>query len=154
MANVINSNPFLKTSRNWPTDAENLSQELDKSYIEIAQVVNARTIGLFPTNRAAITGNNYFITSTRQQTLRQVFSFNTTASITHNILNINPANFINCFGSYTDGTNGYGLFFASSVAIAGQITFYLTPTQIIFLTGAGAPTLTSGLIVLEWLSNP
>jgi hypothetical protein len=62
--------------------------------------------------------------------------------------------FTKCSGSFTDGTNSYGLFYASSVAIVGQITFYVTATQIIFLVGAGAPTLTSGLIILEWLSEP
>ena len=153
MNNIVNPVAFLKTSRNFPEDDENLSIEIDKAYLEIAQAVNSRTIGIFPINKAAITGNSYFLTSARQQTLRQVYVFTSTTSINHNILNINPSMFINCFGNYTDGTNGYGLFYATNVAIAGQITFYITSTQIVFMTGAAAPALTSGMIVLEWISN-
>jgi hypothetical protein len=71
--------------------------------------------------------------------------------ILHQIKNVTPGQFTKCSGSYTDGINSFGLFFASSVAIAGQTTFYISPTQIVFLVGAGAPVLTSGLIILEWL---
>ncbi len=153
MNSVVNTVPFIKTSRNFPQDsAENLSQELDKAYIEIAQAINTRTIGLFPINRPAITGNAFFLTPARRQTLRQVYVFTTTATINHNIHDINPNDFTNCNGSFTDGTNNFGLIWASNVAIAGQITFYLTATQIIFLIGAGAPTLTTGRVILEWIS--
>ncbi len=60
--------------------------------------------------------------------------------------------FTRMYGQYTDGTNWYGLIAASNVAIPGQITFHVTPTQIIFVVGAGAPFLTRGNIVLEWLA--
>jgi len=42
----------------------------------------------------------------------------------------------------------------TSRAIAGQISFYVDPTNIVILAGVGAPTITSGLIILEWLSQP
>lgn len=150
--NIINTAPYLKTSRNFPRDIDNLTQELDKSYIEIAQIVNARTIGLYPINRPALTGNSYFLTSARRQTLRQVYTFTATTAINHNIIDINPNDFTNCNGSYTDGTNNYGIIWGTSVAIAGQISFYLTSTQIIFVVGAGAPALTSGRCIIEWIS--
>ena len=82
-----------------------------------------------------------------------VGKFTATTAIDHNIKGTTPGQFINCFGSYTDATNTYGLIFGTSVAIAGQITFYVTPTQIVFVVGGGAPALTSGIIVLEWLSQ-
>jgi hypothetical protein len=153
MNNIVNTVPYLKTSREFPEDAENLSNELDKTYIEIAQAVNLRTIGIYSTNRPSITGNSYFLTSSRRQTLRQVYVFSTTTTITHNIRDINPNDFTNCNGSYTDGTNDYGIIWGSSVAIPGQISFYLTSTQIIFVVDGAAPSLTSGRIILEWISN-
>lgn len=156
MINIVNSTPFLRTSREFPEDLRIIADQLQKSYVDIANVVNARTIGLFPINNPAITGELYF-TPSKQQTFRQVYTFTSTASINHNIRNVKPGQFINCFGSYTNGTNTFGLFFASSVAIAGQITFYVTSTQIVFLTGAGAPSITpngKGFIVLSWLSDP
>ena len=151
--NVINQVPYLRTSREFPEDLQPLAVQVNKSYVDIANAVNNRIIGLFPINRPAITGESwYLINNQRQQTLRQVYTFTTTASINHNVNVIDPNQFTRCFGSYTDGTNSFGLFWGTSVAIAGQITFYITATQIVFLVGAGAPALTEGRIVLEWLS--
>jgi len=155
MINVINQVPYLRTSREFPKEIDQLTLEMDKSYVDTANAVNNRTIGIFPVNRPAINGESWFIQiNQKQQGLRQVYSFTSTTAINHGIQVITPQQFIRCFGSFTDGTNSYGLFFASSVAIAGQITFYLTSTQIVFETGAGAPSLTQGTIVLEWLSQP
>lgn len=152
MNSVVNSVPYLKNSREFPEDAENLSTELDKTYIEIAQAVNLRTIGLYSINKPSITGNSYFLTSSRRQTLRQVYVFSTTVPINHGIRDIFPIDFTNCTGTYTDGTNSYGIIWGSNGAIPNQINFYLTTTQIIFVVDAGAPVLTSGRIILEWIS--
>lgn len=154
MNNVVNQVPYLRTSREFPEELHQLTVEMNKTYIDIANAVNNRTISIFPTNRPAITGERWFFNQNNsQQTLRQIYTFTSTAAITHG-LNINDSNqFTKCSGSYTNGTNSYGLLFASSVAISGQITFYITSTQIIFVSGAGAPSLIAGRIVLEYLSS-
>lgn len=150
--NIVNQAPFLRTSRNFPQESQPLAVEVNKSYVDTANAVNERIIGTFPTNRPAITGESWFLNNNqKQQTLRQIFTFTGTSAITHNITfaKISPKS---C-GEFTDGTNWYGLPQSTNVAIAGQITFYISPTQIIFLSGAGAPALTSGFIDLEWLSQ-
>jgi len=153
-SNVVNSVPFLRTSRNFPEELHQLTVEINKSYVDIANTVNVRTIGLFPTNRPAITGECYFLVKNqRQQTLRQVYTFTTTAAIDHNIPVNDPNQFTSCFGSYTDGTNSYGIIWGTTVAIAGQISFYVTATQIVFLVGGAAPSISSGRIILTWLSQ-
>lgn len=152
-SNVVNQIPYIRTSREFPQEVQQLAIEVNKSYVDIANNINARTIGIFPTNRPAITGESWFIDNQRQQTLRQVYAFTTTAAINHGINVSAIERFTRMFGTFTDGTNWYGLIAGSNVAIAGQISFYLTPTQIIFLVGAGAPALTKGTIVLEWLSD-
>ncbi len=154
-SNVTNQMAYLRTTRQFPQEINQLTLELDKAYLDIANVVNNRIIGMFPTNRPAITGESYYLVSNqKQQTLRQVYTFTSTASINHGITITDPNQFALCFGSYTDGTNSFGLIFGTSVAIAGQISFYITSTQIVFLVGAGAPALTRGRIVLSWLSSP
>jgi len=154
-SNIINQVAYLRTSREFPEELHQLTVEINKMYVDVATAVNARSIGLFPVNRSAQTGNTFYIFQNRkQQTLRQVYTATTTASINHNIRGITPGQFILCTGSYTDGTNSYGLIYGSNVAIAGQISFYVTSTQIVFLVGAGAPTLTNLTCVLEWLSQP
>jgi hypothetical protein len=153
--NQPSRSPFLRTSRNFPEESQPLAVETNKSYVDIASAVNARIIGTFTTGNTTVTGESWFMNQNKnqkQQSLRQVYDFTSTASITHNIQSFSQIS-PNCRGSYTDGTNWYGLPFATSVAVAGLITFYVTPTQIIFETGAGAPALTSGMIVLEWLSQ-
>ncbi len=150
---VINQNPYLRTSRNFPLDLGELSVEINKSYIDIANAVNNRTISLFPTTRAAITGESWFLVNNRrQQSMRQVYTFTSTAAIAHGLNFVQFDGFTRLFGQFTDGTNWYGLIAGSNVAIAGQVSFYIGPTNITFLSGAGAPVLTSGRLVLEWLS--
>lgn len=154
-SNIANASPFLRTTREFPfDDMKELSFEINKAYVDTANAVNTRTIGLYTKTRSAITGEEWFIQNTsKQQTLRQVYTFTTTSAINHFIQFTNIYGISKMYGQFTDGTNWYGLISGSNVAIAGQISFYITPTQIIFETGAGAPTLTSGIIVLEWLTN-
>lgn len=151
-ANVFNQVAFLRTSREFPEEIHQLTVEINKSYLTIAEAVNKRTIGIFSTNKPAITGNSWFLKNQKQQTLRQVFAVTSTTSVNHNIKGLQPGQVIFAFGSYTEGTNSYGLIFGTSGAIPNQISFYVTSTQIVFVIGAGAPALTSGKVVLEWLS--
>lgn len=150
---IINQVPYLNTTREFPIEASQLVVEVDRAYVDTANAVNLRTIGIFPTNRGAITGESWFISKNlKQQTIRQVYTFTTTAAIAHGIKNLTVIQPTRCFGSYTDGTNSYGLVWGTSTATPGLITFYVTSSQIIFVLGAGSPALSSGRIILEWLS--
>lgn len=161
MNNITNQVAFLRTSRLFPEDLRQLCVESNKSYVDIANAVNARTIGLYPVNVAAITGNSYFLTNQRQQSLREVYVFGigiTTINLGFKLSNI--AQFVQMFGIYTDGTSTYGLIPASSVSIAGQISFYVTiniasttSDVIKIVIDGSAPTLQSGTIILEWISQ-
>lgn len=153
---TINQVSYLRLSRRFPTESiDELVTEVNRAYVDTANAVNNRIISSFPNNKPMITGETWYSNGQvkTQQTLRQIYYFNTTANILHG-LDINSINlFTKCCAFYTDGTNYYGSMFASDVAIAGQITFYVTNTEIIFLNGAGSPTVTSGIVVLEWLSR-
>jgi|SRR5215469_7213514 len=153
-ANISNQVPFLRVSRLFPADLQQLTIEVNKAYLDIATAVNNRTIGVYATNFPSVTGDSWFITPQKQQTLRQIYSFSASGNIPHglnlaNISQISP----NCYGSFTDGTNYYGAIYASNVAIAGQVSFFINPTNIVILAGAGSPTIQKGIIVLEWISN-
>lgn len=156
-APIFNQVPYLRTSRAFPPDVDQISIELNKAYIDIANGVNQRTIGIFPSNKPAVTGESWFYDKNgRQQGFRQIFTFAAIvngSTIPHGINVITTAGFTRNYGEYTDGTNWYGLISASNVAIAGQVSFYITPLNIVFLVGAGAPAITSGRVVLEWISD-
>ena len=145
----------MRTTREFPEEIHKLTVEINKAYVDTAKSVNERIIGIFPTTKPALTGSSYFIVNNRrQQSFRQVYRFTSSASINHGITTSSIYGFVDGYGSFTDGTLFYGLPFTTNVAIIGQVTFYITPTQIVFSMGAGAPAITNGVIVLEWLSLP
>lgn len=163
--NISNQVAFLRTSREFPEELHQLTVEVNKTYIDIANAVNNRTIALFPTGRSVLSGENWFLNSSiRQQGLRQVYIV-PAGIISGSTINIgfkfsSIARFTRAYGEFTDGTNWYGFISGSNVAIAGQISFFLalngastTTDQISFLVGGGAPAITSGVITLEWISK-
>lgn len=153
----LQQTPYLREQRNFPTeDAQALQVEVDKMYVDVAQKVNSRIVGTFPINSSVVTGEQWYLAgaSKKQQSLRQAYTFTSTANIPH-LINLKQIDrFTTMYGSFTDGTNWYGLIPGSSTAIAGQISFYIDPTNIVFVVDGAAPTLTSGTIVLQWLSPP
>lgn len=153
---LLQSSPYLREQRQFPNDnVKELSNQMDHTYIDIASKVNLRVIGLFGTKFQIITGERWYFSgsSSAQQSLRQVFPFTTVGNIPHGLTwaavsKISPRS----YGSFTDGTNWYGVIYSSSVAIPGQVSFYVTPINIVVLNGAGAPAIVSGIIVLEFIS--
>lgn len=149
----INSS-YLRTTRDFPDNPQALRMELIKMYNDVANGVNSRSIGLYPDTRGAVTGNAWFIQGQKHQTVRQVYTFTAAGNIAHglnwnSVIAISPES----YGTFTDGTNWYGAIYAGSTAIVDQVSFYVTPTNIVVLAGAGAPSITSGYVVLEWISN-
>jgi hypothetical protein len=153
---IINQFPYLRSQRKFPLDDRELIIELDRSYVDIANAVNTRSISLFTTNRPTNTGQSWYFQglNEKKQSLRQVYEFVSAGNIAHGIPNTEYLYFSRCFGFFTDGTNFYAVPFSSNnVPIAGQITFYIDPTNIVVLAGAGALVPTIGYIVLEWLTK-
>lgn len=151
---IANQTPYLQTSKEFPEDLRQLSVEVNRAYLDIASAVNDREISVYPKFHMVITGKAWHILQNKkQQGLRQVYTFTTIANIPHGLRFSNIDYFSHCYGEYTDGTNWYGIINGTSVAIAGQLSFYVTPTDIVFVDGAaGRPALTKGIIVLEWIS--
>lgn len=152
---VVNKVPYLKTSRLYSDNIEKLRDEINISYVDITGSVNDRVIGLFPTTRPAINGEDWYLSGqTRQQALRQVYTFTAAGNIAHGIDFNAISHFTKCYGAFTDDTNWYGVVFGSSTAITGQVSFYITSTDIVVTADGAAPSITKGIIVIEWLSNP
>ena len=161
MNNFVNQQPYIRSSREFPEENKMLAQEVNKSYIDIANGVNQRIIGTYPTNSPAITGESWFMGGRRFQSARQIYNFTGTGDIPHyvNVLNIESIS-PRSYGVYLDSEGNYcGAIFSSETAIAGQISFYVTPNSaidtldgnIVIQAGADAPTIVSGIIDLEWI---
>lgn len=159
---TLQTSPYLREQRQFPNDdVRELSNQTDHAYIDIAQKVNARTIGLYALNFQIVTGESWYFTGqpNRLQSLRQIYTFTATGSFAHGINFATVFQFSpRSYGSFYDNAsptlrNYYGVIYASSVAIAGQVSFYVTSTDIVVLAGAGAPTIVGGVIDLEWISQ-
>jgi hypothetical protein len=154
---TLQISPYLRVQRNFPQEStQALTVELDRAYIDTAQKVNERIIGLFAVGSPIVTGERWFLTgsATPQQTLRQIYTFTTTGNIPHGIDFSALTYFTRMFGAFTNGTNWYPLPYVDVANATNQVNFILTPTNIVISAGGGAPpAITSGIIDLEWLSN-
>lgn len=158
-ANVVNQVSFLRTTRNFPTDIEQLGVQVNKAYLDIANAVNERTIGLFPTSRPAVTGEAWFImTNSRQQTRRQIFRFGAIpangVAVTQNHGIPDLVEFSKIYGTCITTLPDFRPIPYASVAPNANIDVRVTSTQIIIVNGVGGVAITQALIVLEWLSPP
>lgn len=151
--NSFNTTPFLRQTRQFPADLPQLIVEINRAYIDIAEAVNNRTISTFSLNKSAVTGNSYFFKTNKQQSQRQMYTFTAAGNIAHGLDFNRIDRFIDGYGTYTNGTNYFGVTFGTSVAVAGIVTFYVTSTNIVVLSGAGAPAITSGTIIIEWIAK-
>lgn len=153
-ANVVNQVPYLRTSRNFPLEAQPLSVEMNKSYVDVANAVNSRTIGIYTVNRPVVNGEAWFITEgQKQQAFRQIYNISSTAAFNHGLNFQNIERFTVIRGIGFDGTSYYPIPYVSPVAAADSIGIFVTSTQVQITTGAGSPALTQGTIILEWLSQ-
>lgn len=157
--NLISDAPFIRTTREFPPDLHQLSLEVSRSYIDIANNINNRTIGQYPTVRIAVTGNTYFLDNNQRfQSMRQVFQFGAIAAGT--FLHIpykfqGFTQFVSITGTcLTDFPDYRPLPYASTFA-NGNIDLLVNPTlQVIVISlGATSPNIVNGIVVLEWISS-
>jgi hypothetical protein len=158
MSNPIQKSPYLRQQRDFPhDDIKELSVQIDKAYIDIASSVNNRTIGIYALSNSVTTGEAWYLqgSSKKQQTLRQLYTFSAAGNIAHGIDLNKIAGFTRIYGTFTNGTNWYPLPYVDVSSATNQVNVYITPTNIVLTAGGGSPpTVTSGWIVLEWLSVP
>lgn len=152
--------PYLRTSRDFNV-ANELPTTLNKMYIDIANTVNTRTIGIFPTNKHVVTGESWFVQSNqRQQTLRQVYSFGAIAAgteldIPHGITSF--IQFTKIYGTVITNVPDYRpLPYVDPITLTTGMALLVGTVagvpSIRIILGATAVPVTSGLVILEWMS--
>lgn len=157
MSTPIANSPLLPTQRKFPhDDMKQLASVCDYSYIDVASKVNARTIGVFPSGYQIATGEQWVLSGqpSAQNSLRRVYAFtNSTLTIAHGINFTTLTNFIRIFGCFYDGTSWQSLPYVDVTAVNKQVTIAVNSTNIVITKGVAAPTISSGLCVLEWISQ-
>jgi hypothetical protein len=160
-ANFVDQTPFLRTSRSFGEDPAQIAVELTRTYTDIASKVNNRIIAVFPTNQPAVTGESWFLTNQRQQTIREVYSFGAINAgaeldIPTNITNFTQ--FTRIYGTVVTAVPDYRpLPYVDSVTLTNGIALLVGTVagiqQIRIIVGTTSPNITNGLVVLEWLSS-
>lgn len=148
--------PYLRVQRTFPEESQELSVEIDKTYIDIANAVNQRTIGTFSSDITFATGEDWYLppNGTKMHALRKVYVITGAGSYPHGINFNNITSISRIWGTFTDGTNWYPLPYVDATAANNQIQVVVSPTNIVITAGAGTPpTITSGLVVIEWISQ-
>jgi hypothetical protein len=152
---TVQQTPYIQEQRHFPRKTvEELATQMDIAYIDIARKINERMIGQHSKGFSAVTGERWFLDGqvTPQQTLRQVYEITSTLIYAHGIDTTQIEGFTKIYGVGYDGTNWFSLPHVDSTLVTNQIGVLVTPTQIVLSPGAGAPVITSGFIILEWLA--
>lgn len=153
--------PYLPTSRIFPAqNAVQLEPELVKAYIDTAQAINVRTIGIFE-NIQIVTGERWFSADPlnallKRQTYRKTFTFGAIATNTAIVINHGITGITECtriYGTCVTSTPDFRPIPYVSVGATHNIDLRVTSTQIIILNDATAPAIVNGIIVLEYLLN-
>lgn len=159
MSNFVNNTPYLRASREFPENLHDLAFQSNKAYLEVANAINQRTIGIFPVIKSAITGEQWFINKNRkQQSLRQVFTFGAIAAgatllIPYTLHGFDQ--FVRIWGTtVTDVPDSRPLPYASVTLNANiELRVDTVNHNIVIIVGAASPNVVSGTVILEWLSQ-
>ena len=146
--------PFISTSTFFPDDFEEFRVKFLELYRDLSNAVNTREVGIYDLTEF-LTGENWSTPGNPQvkrKTYRKIFFFSDAAlTFAHGITGIVLTTHI--YGSGTDGTNFFPIPYVSATAIANQIQVDVTPLNVVITKGGGAPAITDGTIVLEYLKN-
>src|SRR5689334_1521146 len=124
--------PYIRTSRHFPQDPQPLVVELNRSYVDIANHINQRTIGIFATKLAIVTGESWYVSGqNRQQSLRLVYTFAGAGNIPHGLNLAQISSFTRIYGTFTDGTIWYPLPYVDVVAANNQVSIVVNATNIV-----------------------
>lgn len=153
MFNLENS-PFVPTTRNFNISDDQLRIMLNAYLTIMANAVNIREISQYDLEEL-VNGQQFFHPTEAQEkryAFRKVFQFDDgTLNFAHDITDITICTYIGG-GAVTGAGNFIPIPYVSTV-LANQIQIDVTPTNIVITKGGGAPAITTGIIVLEYLKN-
>jgi hypothetical protein len=150
----LENSPFVPTTRNFNGSDDQIRIMLNAYLTIVANAVNIREISQYDLIEL-INGQQFFDPTDAQKkrySFRKVFEFDDSdLNFPHGITDITICTYIGG-GAVTVAGNFIPIPYVS-VVLANQIEIDVTPTNIIITKGAGAPVITDGIIILEYLKN-
>lgn len=159
MSTSSNPAPYLQTSTYFPENFEEFRIKFLEDYRNISNAVNVRGISLFDLTES-VSGEQWFTAGNPQvkrQTFRKVYSIGAiavgaTLNTAHGLTGVTA--YTNIMGTaITDVVDYRPIPYSSASAVNQQIEINVTATNIVITNGAGAPNITSAIVVLEFLKN-
>lgn len=158
MTTNLHVSPFLRVQRHFPTDnPQALAVEMDRSYVDIASKVNNRVVGIYPLNYSVSNGEQWFLNDAvsggdKFSGQRIVFQITSYSAFNHGLNFESIFSFTTISATGFDGTNYFPIPYVDPTA-ANSVGIYVSPTQVNFIAGGGAPAIISGIVLLEWISR-
>lgn len=128
-------------------------------YIDQANAINIRQIGIFEQNQS-VTGQQFFNVTNQQQprlSFRKVFPIGAiaagaTSTTAHGLTGV--TSYTHIYGTAITGVpDNRPLPYSSATLVTDQVSLTVTATNIVIVNGATAPNITSAIVVLEYLLN-
>ena len=163
----INSNAvFLPTTIQYPKEPEELIKRLNKAYEDTATRLNVKQIGVFDLQEF-LSGEQWFTSGnpqTKRQTFRTVYSIGAvtaggpTVTVAHGITGFSTLTFTHIYGTGITTTPGVSGFYQVPLPYASaganlNIDLKVDSTNIYLIASAGGFSLSSAIVVLEYLKN-
>lgn len=146
--------PYIPNQRFFPAEGEFLQRELNNSYTDISNAVNARDIAIYSQSTTS-TGQRFdFIPDDQsQESMRKVILFGAipagnTQVLPHGLTGFTT--FTRIYGVAQTATLWRPLPYASSVA-ANNVELFVDFTNITIINGAAAPAIVSAIVVVEFI---
>ena len=149
----------LPISFEFPLEQDEFRNTVDNTYKRIANSVNTKVGGLYPLQEIAAfkqyyTANDPFVF---RNVYRKIFSFGAIAAgatllIPHGITTFTEMTVIegHCI---TDIIDYRPIPYVSNANVNQQISIRVTSTDIVIVNGSGAPNITQGTAILEYVKN-
>ena len=148
------SSSFVPVSEYFPEDDAELRTKLSSLHSLVASAVNSRDIAFYQNGAEVVTGQQFSSGGNQRQSFRKVFYFGTinagaTLTIAHGLSGMTP--FTRIYGTATTASDFRPIPYVDATVVTKQVSLFVDSTNINIINGATAPTITSGIIVLEYL---
>lgn len=151
-------NTFLPAYRDFDIDDDQLRILLATVYSQTVNSLNLKINGVYET--VEVQTNSQFNNPANAQRKRFEFRkmfYISAGSLTflHNIpgISLGTSQFTRIYGVVNTATDWLPLPHVDVVNVNRQISIQVNATQVIITPGAGAPAITGGIVVLEYLKN-
>ena len=148
-------NTYVPTYRNFQQDEEELKLLLASSYTNLATSLNLKINGVFDVVEVQ-TGSQYndpLDPQNKKFSFRKMFYIDP-AALTFNHDITDAVLYTAIYGTLITATPDFRpLPYVDVVNITNQTGIRVNATQVIISNGAGAPAITGGIVVLEYLKN-